>query len=148
MARTFDGPLTADDLVYLRQRHSTAYVDRQVALLGTADSADTEDEIAAAEEAAAKARAEAEAAANESADEAQRKADEEAAEAARAAEEDLIGDSGSDGADGSFDVLGATETEVKEWASSASDADKAAALSVEQARDDRDPRKGVVSLLS
>lgn len=149
MAREFDGPLTADDLVWLRQRYSESYVDRQVALYGVADDADTDEEVAAAEEAAAKAQQEAEAKAAAEADEARRKADEEAAEAARAAEEDLIGDSGGDGGDNaSFDVLGSTETEVKDWASTASDEDKAAALATEQSREDRDPRKGVVSLLS
>lgn len=40
MAREFDGPLTAEDLAYLRARHTEAYVQRQVDLLGLADSAE------------------------------------------------------------------------------------------------------------
>lgn len=152
MARTFSGPLSADDLVYLRQRYTESYVDRQVALYGVADDADSDDEIAEAEEAQRKAQEEADAKSLAEAEERRRQADEEAAAAARAAEEDLIGTSGSgdaDGAgDGNFDVIGSTESEVKEWAANASEEDKAAALATEQAREDRDPRKGVVSLLS
>lgn len=53
-------------------------------------------------------------------------------------EEDLIGGT-------AFDVVGATEAEVKEWAESADDEAKAAALASEQGREK--PRKGVVALL-
>lgn len=152
MARTFSGPLSADDLVYLRQRYTESYVDRQVALYGVADDADSDDEVAEAEEAQRKAQEEADAQSLAEAEERRRQADEEAAAAARAAEEDLIGatgTSGGDGAgDGTFDVLGSTEAEVKTWAESATDEAKAQALATEQAREDRDPRKGVVSLLS
>jgi hypothetical protein len=117
MAREFKGKLTADDLAYLRQRYPESYVQRMADLHGVKKSADTDEEVEAAQEAARKAQEEADAAAAAEADKAQREADD-------------------------------TEAEVKEWASSASDEDKAKALASEQARTDREPRKGVVSLLS
>lgn len=152
MAREFKGRLSADDIAWLRQRYPESYVQRMVDLHGTAKGADSEDAQAKAAAEAAEAQAKADAEAQAEAERLQREQDEAAAEAARAAEEDLIGDSGGDGdagaGDGSYDVLGATESEVKTWAATASDEDKAAALSTEQARTDREPRKGVVSLLS
>lgn len=144
MAREFKGALSADDIAWLKARYSTAYVERMVSLHGVKGKADSDEAQAKAE---AKAREEQEKA--EAAAEAQRQADE---EAARAAEEDLIGASGGDGGDGagdgSFDVLGSTESEVKAWVESATDEQKAEALAAEQSREDRDPRKGVVSFLS
>jgi hypothetical protein len=147
MARSFDGPLSADDLAYLRQRYSEAYVENLINIHGTKRGADSETSQAKADAAAQEAAEQAAREAEEAALAAQREADEAAAEAARqaeaaAAEEDLIGDTGD------FNVLESTEPEVKSWAANASDEDKAAALSAEQARTDRDPRKGVVSLLS
>lgn len=148
MARTFDGPLSAEDLEFLRTRYSAPYVQRQIELLGTEDDAEAD---ADAGSEAARQQAEADALeAAQKAEEARLAAEAADAEAAAEAEaerqrreaEDLIGGAGD------FDVLGSTEGEVKTWAATASDEDKAAALQVEQAREDRDPRKGVVSLLS
>jgi len=147
MAREIDTskPLSDEDLVYLRSRYSREYVDNLIAIAGTADGADgVEDD----EEARLRAEREAEAAA---AAEAARRAEEAEEEARRVEEEnarqqqeaeDLIG-GGED-----FDVLGATESEVKAWAATASDEDKAAALATEQGREDREARKGVVAILS
>lgn len=149
MAREFDGPLSKDDLTWLNARFSTPYVDRMVSLHGMkGGKSDAKD---AAKEAEAAARKEQEAA--DAADEAARQAAEAAAEGSSpdgpdgsesggdGPEEDLIGDD-------VFDVTGSTEGEVKTWVETASDEDKAAALASEQAREDRDPRKGVVALLS
>lgn len=47
-----------------------------------------------------------------------------------------------------YDPTGSTEAEVKAWAETASDEEKAAALLVEQSRSDREARKGVVAILS
>lgn len=143
MAREFDGPLTKADIKWLQERYATSYVDRMIDLHGRKggkqDSADAAKE---SEEAARKAQEAADAA-----DEAAREGSEpEAPDASESGEEeteeDLIGD------DETFDVLGSTEGEVKTWVETASDEDKAAALATEQARGDRDPRKGVVALLS
>lgn len=40
MAREFNGPLTEEDLEYLRARYTEAYVQRQVDLYGVADGAE------------------------------------------------------------------------------------------------------------
>lgn len=136
MAREFDGPLSADDLAWLRSRYSESYVDRQVDLYGVADGA--EDGTADAEE---KAREAAEKAAQEAEEARAARQAQTGDAAAKDLEEDLIGG-------GDFNVLESTEGEVREWAATASDEDKAAALEAEQARGDREPRKGVVSLLS
>lgn len=146
MAREIDlsKPLSAEDLAYLRSRYSSTYVEHAMRVSGTDESdlegsegQSPEDAEAALQKAA------------EEAEEARLQAEAETAEAAAVAEaerqrkeaEDLIGDAGD------FNVLESTESEVKAWAASASDEDKAAALEAEQSRDDRDPRKGVVSVL-
>jgi hypothetical protein len=147
MARTFDGPLSAKDITFLRARYSAPYVQRQIELLGTEDGAEEASDASAEED---RQQAEADTAeAAQKAEEARLAAEAADAEAAAEAEaerqrqeaEDLIGGTGD------FDVLGSTEAEVKTWAESASDEDKAAALQVEQSREDRDPRKGVVAIL-
>lgn len=145
MARSFDGPLSAADLTYLRQRYSEAYVQNLIDVHGLKKGADSESSQDKAEAEAQAAAEQAQREAEEAAATAQREADEVAAEEARAAEaaaaeEDLIGDT--------FNVLESTEGEVKTWAADASDAAKAEALAAEQGRTDRDPRKGVVSILS
>lgn len=150
MAREIDlsKPLTAEDLAYLEARYSSTYIEHAKRVAGVEDGAEdaqSDEEVQAEEAEALRKQA-------EEAENARLAAEAEAAEAAaaeatqRAQEEaeDLIG---SGAADGDFDVLGSTEAEVKTWAASASDEDKAAALEVEQSREDRDPRKGVVSIL-
>jgi hypothetical protein len=146
MARDIDlsKPLSADDIVYLRSRYSSSYLEHALRVSGTDESVAADAVGPSAEE-----TAEALEKAAQDAEDARLKAEAEAAEAAAEAEaerqrqeaEDLIGGAGD------FDVLGATEAEVKAWAATASDEDKAAALEAEQSREDRDPRKGVVSLL-
>lgn len=153
MAREFKGKLTAEDIAYLRARRPLSQVNQMIELHGTTKGADSD-------ESAAKAAAEAQEAAEKAALEAEEAAREAEAKAAAAAaeestendadhgaltdpEEDLIGDTG-----GAYDVLAHTEAEIKEWAAGASDEAKAAALQAESSREDREPRKGVVSLLS
>lgn len=154
MAREFKGKLSAEDIAYLRSRHPMSYVNRMIDLYGAEKGAD---DVAKAEKEAEKARKKAEKAARE-ADEAAAKAQAEADAAAAvestksdqaagagidpALDEDLIGTGTG------FDVLKATEAEVKTWSETASDEAKAEALAAEQGREDRDPRKGVVALLS
>jgi hypothetical protein len=160
MSREFTGPLSKDDLLWARARLPEMQVERLIDLHGVKKGAKSEDALAKAQsdadEAAEKARLEG----GEAADEAlaaQRAAEaEEEMERAKAAAdaanqppavtglEDLIGDTSPK----SFEVLGKTEAEVKEWAESADDESKAEALATEQGREDRDPRKGVVALLS
>lgn len=131
MAREFKGKLSKDDVTWLKARYSEAYVERMISLHGTKGGDDTAEADAKAAEEAEKARLAAEEAA---------KAESTGQGGDGGEEEDLIGST--------FDVLDSTEAEVKAWAESASDEDKAAALSTEQGRTDREPRKGVVSLLS
>lgn len=148
MAREFDGPLTKADLKWLRERYSTAYVDRMIALHGTKGGKSEDDD----------ARAEAEEAARK-----EQEAADAADEAARAAatgspggsnpEGENVPENGGDGSDEDliggevFPVTDKTESEVKEWVATASDEDKAVALSLEKGREDREPRKGVLALL-
>lgn len=137
MGREFSGKLTADDLEYLRQRHTNAYVDRMIELHGVTKraSGDPDAERIAAEQAAAEAKAKAEA------EEAAEKAKEAQGGSGGGEDEDLIG----------FNVLKATEAEVSEHLAALEgdplEAEKARLLSAESAREDREPRKGVVALL-
>lgn len=136
MARTFDGPLTADDQEWLKARYSTSYVERMVTLHGVAKApkGSKKAETPAAEpETSATPEVEAETPAGPE----------------NGSEEgddlDLIGDTP---AGETFHVLDKTEAEIREWVATAAPEDKAVALAVESAREDRDPRKGVVTLLS
>lgn len=145
MAREIDltKPLSAEDVVYLRARYSSTYIEHAIRVAGVEDGAEDAEGPSADETQAALAEA------AQKAEDDRLRAEAEAAEAAAAAEaerqrqeaEDLIGGTGD------FNVLESTEAEVKTWAESASDEDKAAALEVEQSREDRDPRKGVVNIL-
>ena len=133
MARIFDGPLSQEDVDYLRARFSAPHVDRQIELLGLADASEKPEDPAG----------------GEGTDEGAQGAEKGDEVPALAEEDDLIGDPGADDAEVfDFDVIGSTESEVKAWAETASEAHKAEALAVEQGRGDRDPRKGVVNLLS
>lgn len=150
MAREIDlsKPLSEDDVLYLQARYSNTYVDHCIRVAGVkGDGPDEAAQRKAAENAQAAQQKAAEEAENARLEAEREQAEAAAAEATRRqqeAAEDLIGDP----ADGpTFDVLNSTESEVREWAANASDEDKAAALETEQAREDRDPRKGVVNIL-
>lgn len=145
MAREIDmsKPLTAEDIAYLKARHPLAYVRRLIDLAGGVDEASASD---TGEEAENSPETGEQGAGEPDASEAGSEAGDgpESNPEGGDDDEDLIGDAGET----PFDVLKATEAEVKTWAESASDEAKAAALTTEQAREDRDPRKGVVGLLS
>lgn len=96
MAREFKGPLSASDLEYLRARHTEAYVERQVELLGVKDNADSEEAQAKAEAKVQKAAEQAEREAQEAAAKDAAEAEQAALAARVAATEDLIGDTGYD----------------------------------------------------
>lgn len=132
MARDFKGPLTKDDLAWLKARFSTAYVARMIELHGV-KGGKTEPEAPEEPENGPETGEDTEGEGD---------APETTEEAGDGPEEDLIGDVET------FDVLGSTESEVKGWVETASDEAKAEALATEQGREDREPRKGVVSLLS
>lgn len=123
MAREFSGKLTEDDLEYLNSRHTEQYVEYMIGLHGTKGGSKAEEpaEGTEAQDTAAN-----------------------AGDGAGEAEEDLIGST--------FDSLGATESEVKDHLGSlegdALDAEKARILELESSREDREPRKGVVALVS
>lgn len=161
MAREFDGPLTKDDISWLEARLPQDQIDHLKALHGVKGKADSEASQAKVAEKAQAEAAEAAEAAQKAADEAeaQRVADaaqaevDRARDAAQAADRPPAEDAGeptdpSAVETTSFDVLKSTEAEVKEWSVTASDDQKAEALALEQMREDRDPRKGVVALLS
>ena len=123
MAREFDGPLSADDLAFLRDRYSRPYVERMIAIHGAEGGVEIGSDAAEEE-----ARQQAEAELQKAAEEAEKaRLEAEAAEAAASAEaeaerqrqeaEDLIGGGGGE----VFDILGSTEAEVKSWAETASD---------------------------
>lgn len=161
MSRSFDGPLSKDDISWLEARLPVQQVEHLKALHGVkgkADSAESQAKVAdkaaaEAEEARLKAEKEAEEAeAQRVAAEAQEEVDR-ARDAAQAADRDPAEKPGettdpSTPETASFDVLKSTEAEVKDWSATASADQKAEALALEQMREDRDPRKGVVALLS
>jgi diacylglycerol kinase family enzyme len=145
MAREFKPgqKLTKDDIVYLRQRYPEGYIARLIELGGSTKGAEkaVSGPIEPAGDGSSVTVLDGPETGGESA-------------------EDLIGDpsdappvepvtvAGGDGTLQVFDVIGATESEVREWSAQATPEAKATALAAEQAREDRDPRKGVVSLLS
>lgn len=137
MAREFDGPLTKADIAWLEARYSENYVARMVSLHGTKKGGKAEPKVEEPENGSETAEGKVEGADVPESTEG-------AGDGTEEPEEDLIGDDEAD----VFDVIGSTEAEVKTWAESADAEAKAAALATESAREDRDPRKGVVALLS
>lgn len=149
MAREFEGPLSESDLAWLKARHPESYVSRLVELHGLEEGANEAPTDPTNPEGAGDGSQTGEGTNGEG------QVPEGNDGAGDGADEDLIGDDSgdpagdpADGAKEEFDVVGSTEAEVKTWSESASDEDKASALVAEQARTDREPRKGVVSLLS
>ena len=128
MARTFDGPLSQEDIDWLLSRYPEPHVQRLVELHGS-------------EAGEAPEKPEDEADVTSVPD-----TPEEPENGSEGDEEDDEGDF-LEGLE-EFDVVGSTEAEVKAWAADAPDEAKAQALAAEQAREDREPRKGVVTLLS
>lgn len=138
MAREFTSKLTKDDLEYLRSRHHEAYVQHQIALLGTTVKSEQPQNAA------------------ESADESTNGTDaqdtgDDAGDGAGEGDEDLIGS--PDPSDVPvFDSMAATEGEVKSYLESLDpervQVEKDRIRTLEESREDREPRKGVLTLVS
>jgi len=145
MAREFDGPLSKSDIEWLKARYPESYVARMVDLHGLKKGKKSQEPDTSGDAGDGSSKGEG--------TEGEGQVPEGTEGAGDGSEgtgdEDLIGNpNGDPSGDEEFDVVGSTEAEVKTWAESASDEDKASALAAEQARTDREPRKGVVSLLA
>lgn len=139
--REFKGKLSADDLAYLRQRHTEAHIARLVELHGVqkgAEDGSGDDAVAQAQRNLEKAQEEAETAAREAADAAAQAAAEASTQADQDAAEDLIGDA-------LYDPLAHTTTEVRAYLKTASEDEVNRVKAVESAREDREPRSTVVN---
>lgn len=127
MARKFDGPLSEADIAYLRKRYPNAYTDHLIRTLGRTDGEDSENAEETAEQGGPGTPGSPD---GESAGDG----------AEEAEDDDLIG------ATPAFDPLRHTESEIKAHLAGVSEEEKQAILNVERNRQDREPRKGVLSL--
>jgi hypothetical protein len=130
MARQFKGKLSKEDVEYLQSRHSEQYVDYMIGLHGEkgGSTAEEPDEGTEAQDTGG-----------------------DAGDGAEEGGEDLIGTPEPSDLP-VFDSLAATEAEVKSYIESL-DADRVQVekdriLELENSREDREPRKGVVNLAS